>query len=193
MRKKILLFLLTALLAFPSMAQDFEYEYEGQTIAYTVLDENAKTCMTREGAGDVVNSASSGNNPIEGKLVLPYNPTFNGVEYTLTKIGTLSFYLSEEMTSVEIPNSVTEIGDHAFMKCSRLTKATIPNSVSKIGIAAFCMCSRLTGITIPNSVTEIGSDAFCLCEGLTEVTIPNSVTKIGEEAFGWCPVCHLYT
>ena len=199
MRKKILLFLLAVLLAFPSMAQDFEYEYEGQTVAYTVLDENAKTCTTREGDQE---SFKAGNKSIKGNLILPSNPKFNGTEYTLTKIGTLSFLYSGSMTSLEIPNTVTEIGESAFSMCSsltevsipnsvtiiggsafyetKLTEITLPNSVTEIGIYAFGECSRLTKITIPNSVTEISDYTFYGCKSLTEVSIPNSVTKIGD-------------
>lgn len=52
--KKTLLALLGVLLAQPVIAQDLEdeardftYEYEGQTLTYTVLDEDAKTCETK--------------------------------------------------------------------------------------------------------------------------------------------------
>lgn len=45
--KKALLMLLGALLALPSLARDFTYTYEGQTLTYTVLDEEAKTCATK--------------------------------------------------------------------------------------------------------------------------------------------------
>lgn len=41
--KKFLLFMLGALMALPGIARDFTYEYEGQTVTYTVLDEDAKT------------------------------------------------------------------------------------------------------------------------------------------------------
>ena len=42
--KKILLSALGVLFALPGLAQNFTYEYEGQTLTYTVLDEEAKTC-----------------------------------------------------------------------------------------------------------------------------------------------------
>lgn len=49
MKQKILLFLLGSLLSLSAMARDFKYTYEGQTLTYTVIDEEAKTCETKEG------------------------------------------------------------------------------------------------------------------------------------------------
>ena len=88
------------------------------------------------------------------------------------------------LTSVTIPNSVTTIGDDAFYYCTGLTSVTIPNSVTTIGVFAFG-CTGLTSVTIPNSVTTIGDGAFYYSD-LTSVTIGNSVTTIGESAFKGC-------
>ena len=38
----------------PLHARDFTYTYEGQTITYTVLDEEAKTCATKAGGYDEI-------------------------------------------------------------------------------------------------------------------------------------------
>lgn len=48
--KKFLLPAFAALLAFPAMARDFTYTYEGQSLVYTVIDETAKICMVKCGA-----------------------------------------------------------------------------------------------------------------------------------------------
>ena len=53
--KKFLLPALAALLAFPAMARDFTYTYEGQSLVYTVIDETAKICMVKCGAPLTVN------------------------------------------------------------------------------------------------------------------------------------------
>lgn len=47
--KKLLLIMLGVLIALPAMARDFTYEYEGQTLTYTVINEEAKTCKTKDG------------------------------------------------------------------------------------------------------------------------------------------------
>jgi hypothetical protein len=105
---------------------------------------------------------------------------------SVTSIGEYAFYGCNELTSVTIPNSVTSIGGAAFEGCTGLTSVTIPNSVTEIGSSAFSGCAGLTSVTIPNSVTKIGSYAFSGCTELTSVTIPNSVTEIGSYAFSGC-------
>ncbi len=41
--KKFLLFMLGVLIALPGIARDFTYEYEGQTLTYSILDLDEKT------------------------------------------------------------------------------------------------------------------------------------------------------
>ncbi len=161
MMKKFLLFMLGVLGVLPGIARDFSYEYEGQTLTYTVLDENAKTCMPKEGYLSADDYIFPGND-VSGVLVIP----------SVAKDGDVQY-------------SVRKIGEYSFSSCSELTSVTIPNSVRTIGYEAFSWCSGLTSVTIPNSVIEIGEGAFAVC-GLTSVTIPNSVTEIGKRAFWWC-------
>ena len=158
-------------------ARDFSYTYAGQTINYTVLDEDTKTCMTKIGYL---------SNRVSGQLILPANPKDGDVEYTLTVIGMSSFYQCTGLTSVVIPNTVVKIDDSAFTYCSILKTVVIPNSVKQIGGWAFMECSELTDITLPNSLETIGHDAFYRCVGLSSLVIPNSVTEIGSVAFSMC-------
>ena len=54
--------------------------------------------------------------------------------------------VSDEVTSVNIPNGVTSIGRRAFSHYSRLTSVNIPNSVTSIGMSAFYDCIKLRNI-----------------------------------------------
>ncbi len=105
---------------------------------------------------------------------------------SVTTIGYEAFFECSGLTNIEIPDSVTTIGEWAFYGCSGLTEITIPDSVTTIEQYAFDECSGLTEITIPDSVTTIGQGAFHGCSGLTEITIPDSVTTIGQGAFHGC-------
>ncbi len=172
---RLVLSVLALTLALPSVALEFNYTYEGNTLKYTVLDEEAKTV-------EVYN----GDESPSGALILPSNPKNGDTEYTLTSIGEYAFEDCTGLTSVEIPNSVTSIGGVAFYGCIGLTSVSIPNSVTSIGSFAFSGCTGLTSIEIPNSVTSIGGVAFSGCSGLTSVEIPNSVTSIGTRAFDGC-------
>ncbi|MDE6007497.1 MAG: leucine-rich repeat domain-containing protein, partial [Muribaculaceae bacterium] len=110
--KKLLLTLLGVLTMVPAFALHFEYTYQGQTITYTVIDENAQTCEV----------ASYQDNRIEGDLILPSNPENNGLEYTLISISDWAFKQTG-ISSVTIPESVKSIGYYAFYGCNGLNKA----------------------------------------------------------------------
>ena len=204
--KKILFMMLGVLIALPAFARDFTYEYGGQTLTYTVLDENAKTCKTKNGSYQ--SSSYQPGNEVSGNLVLPANPKDGEVEYTLTTIGTYAFSLCSGLTSVSIPNTVTSIGYAAFYKCSGLTSFNIPNSVTSIGEYAFSDCSGLKTLIIEDGDTElnVGSFAFASSplENLTigrnwtyggiramstdikNLTLTNGVTVIPDYAFYNC-------
>ncbi len=67
--------------------------------------------------------------------------TING--YTLTSIGSFSFYNCASLTSVTVPNSITSVNDNAFEGCTNLTTISIPNSITEIDDSAFENCSNL--------------------------------------------------
>ena len=72
-----------------------------------------------------------------GAIVIPEKVTYDGTEYSVTRIGYDAFRNCSGLTSVTIPNSVTSIRDRAFALCTGLTSVTIPNSVTSIGGTAF--------------------------------------------------------
>lgn len=189
--------LLGAALTLPTFARDFTYEYEGQTLTYTVIDEDAKTCMTKAGEKSD-NTVISGNN-VAGNLVIPSEARDGENVYTVTSIGEYAFFHCDELTSVTIPESVISIGDSAFM-CLGLTKAEFGSieAICKINFDGFysnpaCASHSLyiegeeiTELIIPESVASIGSYAFAGCSNLTSVKIPENVKSIYYNAFNGC-------
>ncbi|MGM9712596.1 MAG: leucine-rich repeat domain-containing protein [Prevotella sp.] len=141
--------LLSAFLAMMSMAVNAEViEYEDDSFYYD-LDTEAKTAeVWYKGSATEVS--------------IPASVTYNGVAYTVTRLGDYCFYEYEGLTSVTIPSSVTSLGDYCF-----------------------CCCYSLTSVTIPSSVTSLGEECFSGC-GITSVTIPSSVTSLGKWCFSWC-------
>ncbi|MDE6633456.1 MAG: leucine-rich repeat protein, partial [Muribaculaceae bacterium] len=173
--KQKLLFLLVALaFLLPARLSAFNYKYEGVTLRYEVIDEEAKTCKV------------IGYKDFSGDLVIPDVANDGTTDYPVVEIGEAVFNSLEDLTSVVIGNSVTSIGNSAFSGCSGLTSCEIPNSVQTIGSRAFYGCSGLTSLVIPNSVTSIGDWAFRECSGITSVVIGNSVQTIGVYAFDSC-------
>lgn len=211
MRKQILIGL-SMFIAIPVFADDFEFFHEGQTLPYTIIDEETRTVEVK-----------AGSNAIVGELVIPPCVDYEGTEYTVVSIGENAFREYNELTSVEIPATVRSIGKLAFYGCGGLTKAefatisqlcameldndyanpliyahklfidgkevrnlVIPDSITFINSYVFNGCRELTSIEIPSSVTSIGDYAFKGCIGLTDMDLPDSVTDLGNGAFYGC-------
>lgn len=180
--KKFLLSLLGVFFSIPTFAVDFTFTYKGQTLNYTVTDDNAGTCKTK----DATFSNSSGNN-VSGNLIIPEKVTNGGKEYTVTSIGYNSFYNCSGLRSVEFPNSITSFERSAFQGCTGLSSLVFPQSVSNIGRSAFQGCTGLTSLIIPQNVYEIAEYAFDDCTGLKTVIIIGSSTNIDRwGAFNDC-------
>ena len=124
--------------------------------------------------------------------------------------GANMFNGCDNLTTVNLPESLTTIADGSFANCSALNHVTIPDNVTKIGTSAFCLCNELSDITLgrglttigdfafkncdnletiqlPSNLKEIGKEAFRECDILKSITLPDSVTDIGEDAFSTCP------
>uniref|UniRef100_UPI0024AE06A3 leucine-rich repeat protein n=1 Tax=[Ruminococcus] torques TaxID=33039 RepID=UPI0024AE06A3 len=135
------------------------------------------------------------------------------------KIGTESFSNNKNLTTVSIPNSVTEIEYGAFNRCDNLSNVEIPDSVEAIGGFAFdnegndtrstntkwydaqadgdVYAGKVyykykgeapadTVVTIKDGTKGIAGYAFYMQKNLKEVVIPDSVNNIGEGAFMGC-------
>ena len=161
----------------------------GQTLYYNIIDAtNHYVEITYPGTNS--SNPWGGYTQPTGNITLPSTVTYNGVPYTVTKIGDNAFVFCTDLTgSLTIPNSVTEIGENAFYNCTGFTGTlTLGNSLTTIGASAFQSCCDFTGsLNIPNSVNTIGAYAFDNCSSMTgSLTIPNAVTTIGEYAFRGC-------
>ena len=176
--KKNILLLFAALL--PLVASAEKVEIDG--IWYNLVSKVKQAEVTYKG-----------NDPYQGgwysgSITLSTTITYDGVQYSVTSIGSDAFSHCSSLTAITIPESVTSIGEYAFVGCSSLTDINIPESsqLTSIGEDAFFRCSSLTAITIPESVTSIGEWAFVGCSSLTAINIPEGVTSIGSYVFSGC-------
>ncbi|MBQ3603813.1 MAG: leucine-rich repeat protein [Clostridia bacterium] len=101
------------------MVADAAVEYTEGNYTYTVSGGKAKIVSFPETAG--------GDIEIPSKL--------GG--YTVTEIGSYSFYACTTLDSVVIPSTVTAIGNYAFAYCVNLSEISIPSSVTSIGANTF--------------------------------------------------------
>ena len=108
----------------------------------------------------------------EGTIADWCNIQFYGLDSTPMSIASHFYMLDQnniyqEVTKIEIPNTITKIGDCQFRGFNNITEIIIPSTVTSIGYSAFDRCTSLTSIVIPSSVTYIRRYAFHNCKLLT--------------------------
>ena len=158
-------------------ANVFAYNFTVDGIYYNINSDNTTVSVTYK---------TTNYNSYSGDIVIPLTVTYNGITYSVTKIGNEAFRYCRNLTSVVIPNSITYIGAASFIGCKTLTSILIPNSVTYIGHSSFGRCEVLDSVIVPNSVTSIGEKAFYECLSLTYISLPNSLTYLSEGMFKGC-------
>ena len=83
----------------------------------------------------------------------------------------------EQLSSINLPESLKIISDNAFRGCTSLTSIAIPSGVEAIGKEAFAS-SGLLSLALPSSLKSVGAEAFANL-GITSVTVPEGVEEIG--------------
>ena len=196
-------------------AYDFSYVCgTGQTLYYNIINTTNHYVELTYPGSSMWNPWNEYIQP-EGVIELPEHVNYEGIEYTITKIGSCAFSnctgLSGDLVipnsvktidyrsfyncvgfhgSLTFGNSLTYIGQEAFQNCSNLSgNLVIPNTVKTISGGAFKECSGFSGtLTLGNSLEYIVLEAFYNCIGISSFSIPASVIVIGENAFygtGW--------
>ena len=141
----------------------------------------------------------SGNNEINGKLVIPQSVTlikesaFHGNPFTEVSIPESVIYIQEnaftdcdKLRTIKIPSRVTSIADGAFRGCDSLESITFHRAIKSIGSGAFASCSVLSNIELPAELGTLGSGAFDGCSSLRRLVIPGKVSVIGDNSFANC-------
>ncbi len=161
--------------------QALAYDFQSGNLLYTIISTDPP-CVSLDGHIDGENA--------QGELVIPETVTYEGVTYTVTKIGYEAFYQCNGLTgNLVIPSTVDTIMTRAFKNCSGFTgNLVIPNSVRHLGGGAFEWCYGFDGtLVLPEAIPVINAYTFQGCTGLTgTLNIPSTVTSIGPAAFGYC-------
>lgn len=178
--KKLFFSALLFFFALIGLARDFTYTYEGQTLTYTVGQEETKTCFIKHAEYNT----DAPSNYVKGDLIIPSVAKDGDVEYVVNCIGYAAFRNCDSLTSVVIPSTVTLINGVAFYNCKRLSSLTISDSIAVIGSEAFRGCAALVSLKMPPA--SFGNKAFADCIGLTEVKFEYSETSIYVDIFNGC-------
>lgn len=172
MKKILMLFVAMAAMLPASMSA---YDFKEGGLFYKVYGDEVAVTYEYENVGSY-----------SGDVVIPETVVHNGVEYPVTAIGYKAFCFCNNLTSIEIPNSIDSISSHAFNGCGRLERVVIPNSVETLFPCAFNSCTNLKSVVIGNSVRVIDEYCFQYCYQLTDVVIGSSVRYLAIQAFGGC-------
>ena len=193
--KKVIISIISCLVGFTAFAQDFTF----RDFEYRVLDPEKRTCQ-------LIGPSSE---EIEGDVEIREYVMYEEESYQVTSIRHRAFWECQNITSINLPNSIEEIGEWAFHKCTSLVSLSLPNAITSIpedmcdncaslqsilipesvvtiGDCAFSGCSSLKSISLPENLESIKWDAFQGCTSLTSLTLPDSLTEIGHAAFASC-------
>lgn len=74
-----------------------------------------------------------------GVCSVPSEITYNGLEYTVTKIGNRAF-ANATVTEIKLPETIEYIGVSSFTMCRSMTKINLPHGLKEISGSAFLGC-----------------------------------------------------
>ncbi len=170
-----------AALMFDASAQYKSYAFVVDGIVYKTGTTQAKelelTCQKATYSTNLDANSPAVPGTYAGDLVIPYNVTYNGKEYTVVKIGTV-FSKSTEITSITLGEGHKEVGRAAFQNNTAMTKVQLPSTVASFGLSAFAGCTALEEINIPAGMTEVKDKPFSGCNNITKLTIDAAETPI---------------
>lgn len=90
-----------------------------------------------------------------GLVEIPKKTSYNGVYYTVTKVGSHAFSGCSGLTKVTFPETVTAIGDYAFSGCNAMMEIVIPTNITSIGNYVFNSCSSLSSVQFDFDQTSL--------------------------------------
>ena len=102
------------------------------------------------------------------------------------KVSSIETFMDNNSIGLSLPESVKiHLIDHETNE--EITSIDIPNSLTSIKNKTFYNCSSLENVFVPEGITTIGEYAFSGCESIKTMVLPDSVTRISDHAFNRCP------
>ena len=95
------------------------------------------------------------------------------------------YYIPASLRSVKITDTQNMCA-YAFKNCENLTTIELPNTMNSVGMSIFDGCKALSSIAIPNGITSLDINTFNGCTNLKTIVLPNSLSSIGGSSFDGC-------
>lgn len=150
------------------------------------LDVNGTLTLT--GSGKTPDYGKSSGTNQNDQPWYPYRSSIRKIIISqgIQELGWYNFTGCENLTEIEIANSVTHLGYGTFVACNSLESVILPDSIKHIGWDVFFNCKNLKNVTLSNHLLQLGYHVFFGCESLETITIPASVKEIGMNCFKGC-------
>ena len=176
---------------------DLDATFTSGDYDYTLLPDGTARIIRYNGSEENVVVPAE----LDGKTVTEIGNTIEGERYhgafaentsiktvtlpdTITLIDIQAFLGCQNLTQINLPDSITEIGGGAFAGTA-LTSITFPKLLAVIPNHGFSGCP-LTEVIISEGVKRIDNDAFRNCDKLESITIPATVEEVKAGAFDGC-------
>lgn len=91
--------------------------------------------------------------------------------------------IRDQIKTVTIGSGITYVGDMVFIDCDNLTEINLPDTLEVLGGHCFAYCNALEKVSLPDSVKRLDGDTFECCVSLKDVKLSESLTFIGYAAF----------
>jgi hypothetical protein len=147
-------------------------EFTVGSLSYAVTSDS--TCSVK----DIVESQSS--------YIVPEEIELGGKRYKVTSVAPAAFAYDNEVTHIELPESITEIEKSAFCFSKNLQYVNLPKALTTLGEYAFFCCYSLTRAELPDGLKYIEKMTFSNCRELQSVHLPEQLLRVGLEAFNGC-------
>lgn len=161
MRRKTLVAWLLALLLMSTLCPAALAEGEAEPEKFSNAEGYVYT-LNEDGAAQIVGYTGQAQ-----KLVVPAE--LDG--HTVVALGNRAFYSLDQLTEVQLPDTLRYVGKSAFGWCSKLQTIAFADGLETIESYAFWYCQKLTKLNLPDSVTTVMEAAFGGCDALQTVTL----------------------
>lgn len=110
----------------------------------------------------------------KNKAVVNIPSTFDGLP--VVGIGTNAFLTCENISTVNVPESITTLANYAFAD-SPVERILGMEGVKTIGTWAFSSCPNLIEVSLPETLESLGASAFRE-SGIEEVVLPDNIPEV---------------
>ncbi len=154
-------------------------------VSFTILSIRDNVTLTSDMLCEDLRDPSTGQvlDLTAASVTIPHYVELDGQIMEITAIGESAFYESD-LEQVKLAEGIREIQDAAFYDCEELTDIQLPQSLVKLGDYCFAG-SSLVSLDIPSAVRTAGEGITSGCSCLEQVTIHQNEKNSPFNDYDW--------